>query len=137
MPRFIVTVTVTKSDAYQMEIAHDSEEKAEREAMLAWRDQVSENFQVDKPDTWKVRSEQVSWNCVECGVEITEEQNRKGDEMCEKCVSSYDESEKWAKEAEYRSKKGAVLRDLFWGFVIGFAVIGLCFSLASVIVVVW
>jgi hypothetical protein len=34
-------------------------------------------------------------------------------------------------------RREAVLRDLFWGFVIGFAVIGLCFSLASVIVVVW
>jgi hypothetical protein len=97
MPRFIVTVTVTKRDTYRMEIDHDSEKKAEQEAMSAWRDQVSENFQVDKPDEWEVDSEQISWNCVECGVEITQEQWRKGDEMCEKCVAAYDESEKLAK----------------------------------------
>ena len=94
MPRFIVTVTVTKSDTYQMEIEHDSEWKAEAKAMDAWRDQVSENFQVDKPDKWEVETEQVSWNCVECEIKITEEQNRKGDEMCEKCAAAYDESEK-------------------------------------------
>jgi hypothetical protein len=76
-----------------MLVEADSEGKAEREAELAWRDHTSENFQVDKPDTWKSETEQLSWNCVECGCEITKEQNRKGDEMCEKCVAVYDASE--------------------------------------------
>lgn len=93
MPKFRVEVTVTKSDTYEMEVEADSEGQAEREAELAWRDHTSENFQVDKPDTWDSETEQLSWNCVECGVEITKEQNRKGNEMCEKCVAAYDASE--------------------------------------------
>ena len=97
MPKFRVEVTVTKSDTYTMEVEADSEGKAERDAELAWRDHASENFQVDKPDTWKSETEQLSWNCVECGVEITKEQNRKGDEMCEKCVAAYDASEALAR----------------------------------------
>jgi hypothetical protein len=93
MPKFRVEVTVTKSDTYEMEVEANSEGQAERHAELAWRDHTSENFQVDKPDTWESETEQLSWNCVECGVEITKEQNSNGDEMCEKCVDAYDASE--------------------------------------------
>jgi hypothetical protein len=97
MPLFKVNVTVTKHDSYEMQVYAEDEAAAESIAQRAWREQTSEDFQVDRPDEWEVESEQLTWECVECGVNITREQNVNGDEMCEKCVAAYDASEALAK----------------------------------------
>jgi len=97
MPLFKVSVTVTKHDSYEMQVDAEDGAAAESIAQSAWREQTSENFQVDKPDEWEVESEQLTWECVECGVNITREQYHKGDEMCGRCVAAYDASEALAK----------------------------------------
>lgn len=91
MPKFRVTQRAIKDTVYEV-VVECADEGGADEAAAKRDDLLPAGFCA--PDRWQTISiEQVSWNCVECGVEITKEQNRKGDEMCEKCVAAYDASE--------------------------------------------
>jgi len=86
MPKYKVVVKVKAEVEYEVEIEDaDSERDAEEQAINQWRTKLPEDFQVEKGyiQSWEAEAEQLTWECHECGEEITREQYLNFDEMCE------------------------------------------------------
>ncbi len=85
--KFKVQVIVKAETGYEVEIDADSEIQAEDFAVDQWRTKLPDDFQVDKSyiTDWETEAEQLSWECMECGREITREQYLAKDEMCPEC----------------------------------------------------
>lgn len=105
MPRFNVRVIIKAQCEYTVEVDAENEEKAERASLSLAHCRIPSDFRVNSGyfTDCDCEVEQVSWNCCECGAEISEEQSDKGDDMCEQCIAAYDASEALA--------TGSALRD--------------------------
>jgi hypothetical protein len=105
MPRFNVRVIIKAQCEYTVEVDAENEEKAERASLSPAHCRIPSDFRVNSGyfTDCDCEVEQVSWNCCECGAEISEEQSDKGDDMCEQCIAAYDASEALA--------TGSALRD--------------------------
>jgi hypothetical protein len=69
--KFKIKVKITAECEYEVEVDHDSQGNAEDEAMSLWREELPEDFQVEKGyiTNWDVETEQQTAICPECGVE--------------------------------------------------------------------
>jgi rubrerythrin len=87
MPKFKVEVEVTARCRYTVELEADGEGCAEDDALKLWRSKLPDDFQVEKGyiDDWDTEVEQLTWECTECGAEISQEQSDKGDGLCPAC----------------------------------------------------
>lgn len=87
MPKFKVDVEVTARCTYTVELEEQDEASAEASAIDLWRTKLPEDFQVEKGyiDNWEAEVEQLSWECEECGVEITREQSQLTGGLCSPC----------------------------------------------------
>lgn len=110
MPKFKVEVKVVKADTYEVEIEADDVSDAESAACTAWREHVSEFFQVDKPDSWEVIDcTQLTWECHQCHTPISEAQYRQTDEMCVACYRKAEQE-----EIDYWNASPACIRANAW-----------------------
>jgi hypothetical protein len=88
MSKYKIEVTVTAACTYNVEVEASSEAKAENLAIGMWRKMLPEDFQVEKGyiTDWDVDdTEQLTWECSECGIQISEDDSRKNDELCDAC----------------------------------------------------
>jgi len=92
MATYKISVTVVAEAEYEVEVETSSEAKAEDLATAMWREKTPDGFQVDKGyiTDWQTESEQTSWECHECGLDISEAIYRRNDEMCDDCLKKYD-----------------------------------------------
>ena len=92
MPRFKVVVIVKAECQYECEVEAEAEHEAENKAISLDRELLPSDFQVEKGyiNDWDVETTQLTWECVECGKEISEQQWRKGDELCPVCFTTVD-----------------------------------------------
>jgi hypothetical protein len=89
MAKFKIDITVVAACTYTVEMDYPNEDRANDEAVALWREQLPEDFQVDKGyiTDWQIDTRQLTWNCVGCGAEIAEQQDREQDEMCAACFA--------------------------------------------------
>jgi hypothetical protein len=87
MAKFKVRVTVTAACEYEVEVDESSESAAEDAASALWREKLPDDFQVNKGyiTDWESEVEQLTWECVSCEKEISEQEYRDHDEMCALC----------------------------------------------------
>jgi hypothetical protein len=87
MPKFKVEVTVIAECTYTVEVEESNERIAEDQAHGMWGEMLPEDFQVSKGyiTDWDTETTQLTWECVECEAEITEQQSHDQDEMCAAC----------------------------------------------------
>jgi hypothetical protein len=89
--KYKVDVTVKAEFTYQVEVEAPSEARAEDEATGMWRSEMPDDFQVNKGyvTNWDVDDiEQLTWECSDCGKQITESESDRCDEMCEVCSAA-------------------------------------------------
>lgn len=94
--RYEVEVTVHALCSYTVEVEADSEDQAEETATAMWRDELPEDFQIAKGYISDCDIEdvtQLSWECGECGKEITVEESDKNDGLCGDCNTEEEEEE--------------------------------------------
>lgn len=91
MPKFRVKVTVTASASYETEVEAADEMRAEDAAVDQWRALTPPDFQVADIDESEAEAEQLTWECEDCGAEISEEQSSKTGGQCEACAAAFDE----------------------------------------------
>jgi hypothetical protein len=92
--RYKVKITVKAECEYEVEVEAGSESAAEASAVNVWRRELPEDFQVDKGyiTDWQADDvEQLSWECRECGRQITRSESKSCDDMCSECYKKYDE----------------------------------------------
>lgn len=96
MAKFKVTVKVIAECEYEMEVEAERECDACDAASAQWRERLPEDFQVNKGyiTNWEEEAEQLTWECGECGVEISETVYRKNDELCDECLRQMEVEEK-------------------------------------------
>ena len=86
--QFKIKVTVLASVDYELTLDAASESDAENQATAKWREMTPSDFQVDKgylSDVVVEETEQLTWECLECGAEVSESVSFECDEMCPKC----------------------------------------------------
>lgn len=86
--KYKVDVTIKAEFTYQVEVEASSEARAEDEATGMWRSEMPDDFQVCKGyiSAWEVdNTEQLTWECEDCGKQITESESDRCDDMCEPC----------------------------------------------------
>lgn len=86
MPKYRVPVTIIAKSTYVVTVEADNERLAEEQAIDQWREQVPSNFQVSDFDEAEAEAEQLTYECDDCGKEITYEEWAKGDSWCLECV---------------------------------------------------
>jgi hypothetical protein len=69
VPKFKCEVKVIATRTYEVEIEADDESKAEIRACAVWREHTPD-FDIDKPDSFEVDSEQLTFECLGCGAPI-------------------------------------------------------------------
>jgi hypothetical protein len=106
MPRFKVKVIVKAQCEYTVEVDAENDQKAERAALSLDQRELPRDFRVNSGyiTDYDCDVEQVSWNCIECGAEISEEQSDKNDDMCPDCIAAYDASEALTREYDRQSE---------------------------------
>lgn len=84
-----VRVKVLAEVEYEVIVDAVSESKAEDEATKLWRQMSPSDFQVDKGylTGMECEAEQLTWECEQCGQQLTEEKYRKQDELCIECLA--------------------------------------------------
>lgn len=89
--KYKVKVTITAQCSYEVEVDERSESMAVDAACAMWRDQLPNDFQVEKGyiTDWEDETEQLTFKCEECAVEIFKGQPGFEDEMCPKCSSDF------------------------------------------------
>jgi hypothetical protein len=90
MAKYKVRVTVTAACEYVVEVEESSESLAEDAASALWREKLPDDFQVAKGyiTDWDSEVEQLTWECVSCEKEISEQEYRDHDEMCVLCEAA-------------------------------------------------
>jgi len=86
--KYKVDVTIRAEFTYTVEVEAPSEARAEDEATGMWRSEMPDDFQVNKGyiTAWDVdNTDQLTWECEDCGKEIPEAESRANDDMCEAC----------------------------------------------------
>ena len=106
MPRFNVRVIIKAQCEYTVEVDADNARKAERAALSPDQCKLPSDFRVNSGYITDCDCDvvQVSWNCCECGAEITKEQSDKNDDMCPDCIAAYDASEALTREYDRQSE---------------------------------
>jgi len=88
MPKYSVPVKIIAIAEYTVEVEAPTSRAAEEKAINLWRFNVGPDFQVADFDEAQAEAEQISWNCEECGKEISYEEWAKGDTFCSPCASA-------------------------------------------------
>lgn len=86
-----VTVKVIAEVEYTVTVDSSSEWKAEDAAIDRWRANLPSDFDVEKGYITSFETDnvkQLTFECCECGVEISEQTSQSHDELCESCYAT-------------------------------------------------